>query len=129
PRRGPIDGARVRVRGEDKERTMPRVKRGVTSDKKHRRLMQMAEGHRGIRSHLIGPARESVMRSMAYMYRDRRNRKRDMRRVCIPSRSGSYVSRSMGVPVQRSCLSLGWVGMRAVSIAASSTIAYGTAFT
>ena len=62
---------------------MPRVKRGVASHKKHKKLMKMAEGHRGTRSHLIGPARESVMRSMAYMYRDRRNRKRDMRRLWI----------------------------------------------
>lgn len=62
---------------------MPRVKRGVASHKKHKKLMQMAEGHRGTRSHLIGPARESAMRSMAYMYRDRRNRKRDMRRLWI----------------------------------------------
>ena len=63
---------------------MPRVKRGVTSHKKHKKLLQMAEGHRGTRRNLIRPARESVMRSMAYMYRDRRNRKRDMRRLWIP---------------------------------------------
>lgn len=62
---------------------MPRVKRGVTSHKKHKKLLQMAEGHRGTRRNLIRPARESVMRSMAYMYRDRRNRKRDMRSLWI----------------------------------------------
>src|SRR5438067_5479782 len=62
---------------------MPRVKRGVTSHKKHKKLMQMAEGQRGTRSHLIGPAREALMHSMAYMYRDRRTRKRDMRRLWI----------------------------------------------
>jgi large subunit ribosomal protein L20 len=43
----------------------------------------MAEGHRGTRRRLYRPAHESVMRSMAYMYRDRRNRKRDMRRLWI----------------------------------------------
>jgi large subunit ribosomal protein L20 len=43
----------------------------------------MAEGHRGARRRLYRPAHESVMRSMAYMYRDRRNRKRDMRRLWI----------------------------------------------
>jgi large subunit ribosomal protein L20 len=43
----------------------------------------MAEGHRGTRRRLFRPAHESVMRSMAYMYRDRRNRKRDMRRLWI----------------------------------------------
>src|SRR5436305_14712073 len=62
---------------------MPRVKRGVPAHKKHKKVLQMAEGHRGTRRKLFLPATESVMRSMAYMYRDRRNRKRDMRRLWI----------------------------------------------
>lgn len=62
---------------------MPRVKRGVPAHKRHKRLLRMAEGHRGARRRLYRPAHESVMRSMAYMYRDRRNRKRDMRRLWI----------------------------------------------
>jgi large subunit ribosomal protein L20 len=62
---------------------MPRVKRGVPAHKRHKRLLQMAEGHRGARRRLYRPAHESVMRSMAYMYRDRKNRKRDMRRLWI----------------------------------------------
>lgn len=62
---------------------MPRVKRGVAAHKKHKKVLQMAEGHRGTRRSLYRPAHESVMRSMAYMYRDRRNRKRDMRRLWI----------------------------------------------
>ncbi len=49
----------------------------------NKKLLQMAEGHRGTRRRLFRPAHESVMRSMAYMYRDRRNRKRDMRRLWI----------------------------------------------
>lgn len=62
---------------------MPRVKRGVPAHKKHKKVLQLAEGHRGTRRRLFRPAHESVMRSMAYMYRDRRNRKRDMRRLWI----------------------------------------------
>ncbi len=62
---------------------MPRVKRGVAAHKKHKKILQMAEGHRGTRKRLFRPAHESVMRSLAYMYRDRRNRKRDMRRLWI----------------------------------------------
>jgi large subunit ribosomal protein L20 len=62
---------------------MPRVKRGVPAHKKHKKILQLAEGHRGTRKRLFRPAHESVMRSMAYMYRDRRNRKRDMRRLWI----------------------------------------------
>jgi len=62
---------------------MTRVKRGVPAHKRHKKLLQMAEGHRGTRRRLYRPAHESVMRSMAYMYRDRRTRKRDMRRLWI----------------------------------------------
>jgi large subunit ribosomal protein L20 len=43
----------------------------------------MAEGNRGTRRRLFRPAHEAVMHSMAYAYRDRRNRKRDMRRLWI----------------------------------------------
>lgn len=62
---------------------MPRVKRGVPAHKRHKKLLQLAEGHRGSRKRLYRPAHESVMRSLYYMYRDRRNRKRDMRRLWI----------------------------------------------
>src|SRR5216683_2024821 len=62
---------------------MPRVKRGVPAHKRHKKILKMAEGHRGTRKRLFRPAHESVMRSMAYMYRDRRTRKRDMRRLWI----------------------------------------------
>src|SRR5712691_13422174 len=62
---------------------MPRGKRGVAEHKKHKKILQLAEGHRGTRNRLFRPAHESVMHSLAYMYRDRRNRKRDMRRLWI----------------------------------------------
>ena|SRR5579884_2228595 len=62
---------------------MPRVKRGVTAHKKHKKVLQFAEGFRGTRHRLLRPAHEAVMHSMSYAYRDRRNRKRDMRRLWI----------------------------------------------
>lgn len=62
---------------------MPRVKRGVPAHKRHKRLLQLAEGHKGAKRSLYRPAHESVMKSLAYAYRDRRNRKRDMRRLWI----------------------------------------------
>ncbi len=62
---------------------MPRVKRGMTSRAKHKKVLQRAEGHYGARHKLIKTARESVMHSLAYAYRDRRNRKRDMRTLWI----------------------------------------------
>lgn len=62
---------------------MPRVKRGVTSHKRHKKILQMVEGHRGTRGRLTKKAHESAMHSMAYTYRDRRTRKRDMRSLWI----------------------------------------------
>ena len=62
---------------------MPRVKRGMTSRAKHKKVLQRAEGHYGARHKLIKTARESVMHALAYAYRDRRNRKRDMRALWI----------------------------------------------
>ena len=62
---------------------MPRVKRGVTSRKRHKKVLNLTEGHWGARHRLIKTAHESMMKSLAYAYRDRRNRKRDMRRLWI----------------------------------------------
>jgi large subunit ribosomal protein L20 len=62
---------------------MPRVKRGVTSRKKHKKVLQLTEGHWGARHRLIKTARESMIKALQYAYRDRRNRKRDMRRLWI----------------------------------------------
>jgi large subunit ribosomal protein L20 len=62
---------------------MPRVKRGMTSRAKHKKVLKRAEGHYGARHKLIKTARESVMHALAYAYRDRRNRKRDMRALWI----------------------------------------------
>ncbi len=62
---------------------MPRVKRGVTSRKRHKKVLKYTEGHWGARHRLIKTARESMIKSLAYAYRDRRNRKRDMRQLWI----------------------------------------------
>ena len=45
--------------------------------------MKMAKGYRGARSRSYKRAKEQVMKSLAYAYRDRRNRKRDFRRLWI----------------------------------------------
>ena len=62
---------------------MARVKRGVTSHRRHKRLLQQAEGRKGTRSKLIKPAREALMHAMAYATRDRKQRKRQMRELWI----------------------------------------------
>jgi len=62
---------------------MARVKRGVTAHKRHKRLLQDAEGRKGTRSKLIKPAREALLHALAYATRDRKQRKRQMRELWI----------------------------------------------
>ena len=62
---------------------MARVKRGVTAHKRHKRLLQAAEGRKGPKSRLVKPAREAVLHAMAYATRDRKQRKRQMRELWI----------------------------------------------
>jgi large subunit ribosomal protein L20 len=62
---------------------MARVKRGMMVRKRHNKLLRQAKGYRGNRSRNYKVAHEAVMRSLAYAYRHRRTRKRDMRRLWI----------------------------------------------
>ena len=62
---------------------MARVKRGVTSHKRHKRLLKAAEGRRGTKSKLFRPAHEAQLHAMAYATRDRKQRKRQMRELWI----------------------------------------------
>lgn len=62
---------------------MPRVKRGVNALKKRNKTLKLAKGYRGARHKKIKSAREAVMHAMAYAYRDRRNKKREFRRLWI----------------------------------------------
>ena len=62
---------------------MARVKRGVTAHKRHKRLLDAAEGRKGTRSRLIKPAREALLHALAYATRDRKQRKRKMRELWI----------------------------------------------
>ena len=62
---------------------MPRVKRSVNARKKRRKVLEEAKGYYGRKSSSYKLAKEQVMRSGAYAYRDRRVRKRDFRRLWI----------------------------------------------
>ncbi len=62
---------------------MSRVKRGVTAHKRHKRLLQDAEGRKGAKSRLIKPAREALLHALHYATRDRKQRKRKMRELWI----------------------------------------------
>ncbi len=60
-----------------------RVKRGVPSRKRRKRLLKQAKGYWGRRKNNIRRANETLIRALAYAYRDRRQRKRDFRRLWI----------------------------------------------
>jgi large subunit ribosomal protein L20 len=62
---------------------MARVKRGVAAHKRHKRLLNAAEGRKGTKSRLIKPAREALLHALAYATRDRKQRKRKMRELWI----------------------------------------------
>jgi large subunit ribosomal protein L20 len=60
-----------------------RVKRAVNAQKKRRTLLEAASGYRGQRSRLYRKAKEQILHSMQYAYRDRRARKGDFRQLWI----------------------------------------------
>ena len=62
---------------------MSRVKRGVTSHQRHKRLLEDASGRKGTRSRLVKPAREALLHAMAYATRDRKQRKRQFRELWV----------------------------------------------
>lgn len=62
---------------------MARVKRGVTNHARHKKVLKQAKGYYGRKSKLFKVANQAVMKSLTYAYRDRRQKKRDFRRLWI----------------------------------------------
>jgi large subunit ribosomal protein L20 len=62
---------------------MPRSTNSVASRSRRKKVLKQAKGYWGGRSRLFRTAREAVNRAQAYAYRDRRNRKREFRRLWI----------------------------------------------
>jgi len=62
---------------------MPRVKRGVTARARHKKVLDQAKGFRGRRGNVFRVAKQAVMKSGQYAYRDRRVRKREFRALWI----------------------------------------------
>lgn len=60
-----------------------RVKRGVTARAKHKKILKAAKGMQHNRTRSFRLAKQGVIRSLQYAYRDRRNKKRDLRAVWI----------------------------------------------
>jgi large subunit ribosomal protein L20 len=75
---------------------MPRVKRGVPAHRRHKAILERAKGFRLSKKLLFRPANEAVLHALHYAYRDRRQRKRDMRRLWIARINAA--ARTSGLP-------------------------------
>ena len=62
---------------------MARVKRGMTASKKHKKIRDLAKGYYGAKHRWFRTANEAVMHAGQYAYRDRKNKKREFRRLWV----------------------------------------------
>lgn len=62
---------------------MSRIKGAVTARARHKKVLKLSKGYFGGKSKLFRIANQAVMRSLVYAYRDRRNKKRDFRKLWI----------------------------------------------
>lgn len=62
---------------------MPRAKGGTVTRRRHKKIIKMAKGHRGLSHKIFKQANESVMHALRYAYVHRRDRKGDFRRLWI----------------------------------------------
>ena len=62
---------------------MPRVKGGPSARKRHKKVLKLTKGQWGTKHALFRRANEAMLKSLSYAYRDRRNRRRNMRRLWI----------------------------------------------
>lgn len=60
-----------------------RVKRGIVRHRRHKKILKLAKGYRGMRSKTFVKANEAVMKAGQHAYRDRRRKKRDFRSLWI----------------------------------------------
>ncbi len=78
---------------------MARVKRGVTTHARHRKILKLAKGYRGRASTCFRVAIEKVEKALRYAYRDRRAKKRNFRALWIQRINAG--TRQYGVPYSR----------------------------
>ena len=89
---------------------MPRIKRGVTTRTKHKRLLDQAKGYRGRRKNTIRVARQAVEKAGQYAYRDRKIKKRNFRALWIQRINAAV--RAEGITYNRFIQGLGLAGIQ-----------------
>ncbi len=90
---------------------MPRVKRGVMTHKRHKKIIKQAKGYYGLKKNVYQVANEQVMKSGNYAYRDRRNKKREFRRLWIARISAACRNAGTTYSVFMSALTKSEVGL------------------
>lgn len=78
---------------------MTRVKRGLVSHRRHKKLLGLTKGYRGTKSKLIKMAHEATLHAGEYAFAGRKNKKRDFRRLWITRISEA--SKQEGIPYSR----------------------------
>ena len=78
---------------------MSRVKGGVVTRRRHKKILKLAKGYWGRKSKTFRAANQQVLKSLTYAYRDRRNRKREFRRLWIARINAA--ARSQGLSYSR----------------------------
>lgn len=78
---------------------MPRVKGGTTTRHRHKKVLKLTRGHRATKHALYRRAHESMLKSLSYSYKHRRQRKGDMRRLWIARINAA--ARLDGLPYSR----------------------------
>ena len=84
---------------------MPRTTKGNLAAKKHKAVIERTKGHYGARSRLFKTAKQSLIKSLQYAYRDRKNRKRDFRSLWISRINAG--SRELGISYSKLMNGLG----------------------
>lgn len=107
---------------------MPRVKRGVPAHQRHKKGLKTTKGQKGTKHLLFRRSNEARMKSWWYAYRDRRNRKRDFRRLWIVRINAA--ARMCGITYNQLIRGLGKAGVEVdrkilAELAISDTTAFG----
>jgi len=78
---------------------MPRVTKSVTAKAKHKKILSSTKGHYGARSRLYKTAKQSNIKALQYAFRDRKNKKREIRSLWISRINAG--SRALGISYSR----------------------------
>jgi len=89
---------------------LPRSKGGVTTRHRHKKVLKLTKGHRATKHALYRRAHESMLKSLSYAYRHRRERKGDMRRIWICRINAA--ARSQGISYAEFIHGLNTVGIK-----------------